>query len=122
MQVGARDLAIWSFLMASAHGAGLMVVPFFLGITHTGAYHGVAPPDFGHAVHAAGVLSGVLMDRATALLATALHTAGYVLVMGLVAVLVYERLGLRWLRSMWLNLDLVWAAALILTAVFTPFV
>jgi hypothetical protein len=118
MQVGARDLTIWSFLMASAHGAGLMVLPLFLGITHTGTHHGVVPPDVGHAVHVAAVF-GVIGNQTTAVLATLLHAAGYLLVMGLVAILVYKWLGLRWLGKMWLNLDLVWAAALILTAMLT---
>lgn len=54
--------------------------------------------------------------------ATVLHTIGYLLIMGIIAVVVYEKLGLRLLRSAWLNLDLIWAAALILTAVLTPFV
>jgi hypothetical protein len=118
MQVGARDLTIWSFLMASAHGAGLMVLPLFLGVTHTGPYHGVAPSEAGHAVHVAAVF-GVMGNQTTAVLATLLHAAGYLLVMGLVAILVYKWLGLRWLGKMWLNLDLVWAAALILTGMLT---
>jgi len=121
MRVGARDLTIWSFLMASAHGAGLMVLPFFLGITESAAHHGGMTPDLGHTVHTAGILSGILVDQSTAVLATLLHSAGYVLVMGMVAVVVYEWLGLRLLRSVWFNVDLVWAAALILTAGLTPF-
>jgi hypothetical protein len=55
-----------------------------------------------------------------ALAATALHTASYLVVTSLVAVIVYERLGLRLLRTLWFNLDLVWGAALIVTAVLTP--
>lgn len=96
MQVGWRELTLWSFLVASVHGAGLMVVPFVLDAT---------PPE---------PLAG--------LTATLLHTGAYLLVTGLVAALVYEKLGLRLLRTTWLNLDLLWAAALIATAVLTPVV
>lgn len=110
MRVGPRDLSIWSFLMASAHGAGLMVLPFVLK----------AAPATGHAGHAAHVQApGVSAAQAAALLATAVHTAGYLLVTGLVAVVVYEKLGLRMLRSYWINLNAVWAAALVATAAFT---
>jgi len=49
------------------------------------------------------------------------HTAGYLLVTGLVAVVVYERLGLRLLGRAWFNVDRVWAGALIVTAALTPF-
>lgn len=114
MQVGFRDLTVWSFLMASAHGAGLMVVPFVLGLTTAHAH--------GH--HAAGVGQGGLLspitDPSAAILATVVHTAGYLLVMAIVAAIVYERLGLRLLRTHWLNLDRLWAGVLILTAVLTP--
>jgi hypothetical protein len=55
------------------------------------------------------------------LAATVVHTGGYLLVTGVVAVIVYEKLGLRLLRSAWINVDLLWAAALLATAVLTPF-
>ncbi len=116
MRVGPRDLTVWSFLMASAHGAGLMVLPFVLGAMAPavgGDAHGSA-----HGMHmlAAGMAGGEAMG----LLATAVHTAGYLLVTGAIAVLVYEKLGLRLLRAVWINLNAVWAAALIATAVLTP--
>jgi hypothetical protein len=128
MQVGARDLTVWSFLMASAHGAGLMALPFVLGLApaaHAAGHHATHQPTAlaraaQHAVHAASVFPGGLAEPATALLATALHTASYLAVTSLVAVIVYERLGLRLLRSLWFNVDLVWAGALIVTAVLTP--
>jgi hypothetical protein len=121
MCVGPRDLTVWSFLMASAHGAGLMVLPLVFGILdapHAGhaAYAMTGP---GQAGHAAALLSG---RQGAALAATLLHTACYFIVMGVVAAVVYERLGLRLLRTVWFNLDLVWAAALIVTALVTPFV
>lgn len=127
MRVGARDLAVWSFLMASAHGAGLMVLPFVLRM---------ADPDAGHGMMHGGHGAGIALDAATPalaaathaavdpalLVATVLHTAGYLLVAGAVAWLVYTRLGLRVLRTAWFNINLVWAIALIVTALLTPLV
>lgn len=114
MTVGPRDLAIWSFLMASAHGAGLMVVPFVIGMSATSAQ----PSGHEHAHHAvpsagASVSSGV----ADALIATAVHSFGYLLVTALLAWLVYRFLGVGLLRKAWVNLDVVWAAALLVTGV-----
>src|SRR5688572_17430024 len=108
MQVSGRELATWSFLMASAHGAGLMVLPLVLGdVVSTGHAHHVA---------AASVLGGAGIDW-NGLLAALVHTAGYLLVTGLIAVVVYERVGLRLLRKAWVNLDLIWAAALVITGI-----
>lgn len=111
MRVGARDLAIWSFLMASAHGAGLMVVPFVLGAD---APVVAGAPHAHHALAAAGSL-GPLAAVAAALV----HTGSYLAVTGVLAFLIYERLGLRLLRTAWVNLDAIWAAALVGTAVLT---
>jgi len=97
MQVGFRDLTIWSFLMASAHGAGLMVLPVVLGLSAT---------DHAH-MHGGGPMTGAL--------ATLVHTAAYLAMTAVIALLVYEKLGLALLRKAWINLDLVWAAALIVT-------
>lgn len=77
-------LTAWSFLMATAHGAGLMGVPVLLG--------GDAAPA---------------------------HAAGYLIVSALVAAVVYEKVGLRFLRTRWFNLDLLWALALIATGGLT---
>jgi hypothetical protein len=125
MRVGARDLTLWSFLMASAHGAGLMALPFVLAAAHpvTGHHHlhdGVG----GHAtgVAHAAVMSALPPGAMAGLLATAAHTVGYLVVLVLMAALVYERLGLRLLRTAWINLDLVWAGALTCTAVLTVLV
>jgi len=109
MQVGFRDLTVWSFLMASAHGAGLMVLPVLLA---------------GSTVEAAGKTAGhnhlsAAATPAAGLLATAVHTAGYLAVTGLVAWLVYSKLGLALLRNAWFNLDLVWAVALVVTGLAT---
>jgi len=96
MQVGFRELTIWSFLMASAHGAGLMVLPVVLAGPH--AHH-----------HAAS------QDAATGVWATLIHTLGYLSMTTLVALLVYQKLGLAMLRRSWFNLDLIWAIALVVT-------
>jgi hypothetical protein len=127
MRVGARDLTLWSFLMASAHGAGLMALPFVLAATAPAADHHLAHGGPGLGGHVAGVIHAAAMSALppgamVGLLATAVHTAGYFVVLGLMAALVYERLGLRLLRTAWINLDLVWAGALTCTAVLTVLV
>jgi hypothetical protein len=96
MQVGFRELTIWSFLMASAHGAGLMVLPVVL-----------AGP---HAHHHAGTHS-----TAYSISATLFHTLGYLTVTAAAALLVYQKFGLAMLRRSWFNLDLIWAIALVIT-------
>ena len=119
MRVGPRELTTWSFLMSSAHGAGLMVLPFVLGSAAKGSHaHAGAG---GHAAHLAGV-APVSGGETTALLAIAVHTAGYLVVAGAIAWVVYERFGLRFLRTAWINMNVIWAAALIVTAVVTPLV
>lgn len=102
MQVGFRDLTLWSFLMASAHGAGLMVLPIVL--------HAAPLPEHQHHMPMAegmGPWPGIA--------ATLIHTLGYLSVTAVVALLVYQKFGLALLRKAWFNLDLVWAAALIVT-------
>ncbi len=127
MRVGARDLALWSFLMASAHGAGLMALPFVLAATAPAADHHLADGGLVQGGHVAGGIHAAAMSALppgamVGLLATAVHTAGYFVVLGLMAALVYERLGLRLLRTAWINLDLVWAGALTCTGVLTVLV
>jgi len=113
MRVGFRDLTAWSFLMASAHGAGLMLVPILLAGEHAGHMQGA-----GHAGHS------LPSDQAAAfatplawLAAVVVHTLGHLLVAAALALLVYEKLGLSLLRSAWFNLDLVWGIALVLCGV-----
>lgn len=120
MRVGARQLAVWSFLMATAHGAGLMVLPFVLGGPGA-AGAAEARVVRGHAAHAAvgPMTAGIASEQLAGVLMTLVHTAGYLLVTGLVAVVVYEKVGLRLLRRAWINLDLVWSTALVATAVAT---
>jgi hypothetical protein len=108
MRVSMRGLTLWSFLMATAHGAGLMVVPVFVGMSIAG--------ESAHAHHhLGGAESGVW----TALLATGLHAAGYLAMTALIAVLVFEKLGVGILRRAWINLDVIWAAALMATGALT---
>ena len=109
MQVDGRELVFWSFLMASSHGAGLMVLPLVLGDMPV-AMHAH------HLAHASMFSSELGWSGTTAAL---IHTAGYLLVTGLIAVIVYERLGTKFLRTAWVNLDLVWAVALIATGLAT---
>ncbi len=96
-------LALWSFLVAMAHGAGLMLVPIYLGICRT------IDTDAGHAAAAELMTSNL----AVALGVAATHTAAMLLSGGLVAIGVHHWLGLQFLSKGWLNLDLVWALSLI---------
>jgi hypothetical protein len=112
MQVGFRELTTWSLLMATAHGAGLMVLPLLVGTSGMESGHGAS----GHALHLAQAsVVPTAGPLATGLMATTLHSAGYLLVTACIAVLVYRKLGLRMLRTMWINLDLIWGVALIVT-------
>jgi hypothetical protein len=113
MRVGFRDLTAWSFLMSSAHGAGLMLVPVLLRLSEPmqGAH--------GHGDHVANVGAGtVLADLA----AVGLHTLAMFAVMGTIAVVVYEKLGVMILKRTWFNIDLLWAGALMAAGVITLFV
>ena len=103
-RVGPSQLTLWSFLMATAHGAGLMLVPVVLGL-------------YGHDGHAHGSHASVLAhargDLAIALLAVTVHTAAMVVAGGALAWVVYRYAGLALLRRSWLNLDLLWAVLLL---------
>jgi hypothetical protein len=107
MRVSMGGLTLWSFLMATAHGAGLMVVPVFVGMSMA--------DEGAHAHHMAATGAGV----GTALVATGLHAAGYLAVTAFIALLVFEKLGVGILRRAWINLDVIWAAALIATGTLT---
>jgi hypothetical protein len=103
MRVGARDLVAWSFLMSTAHGAGLMLVPPLLGL---------APPVLSSDPHLA-LAAALGPSLGTATGAVAVHTLAMLATAGLVAVLVFERLGVGVLRRTWVNVDLLWAGALV---------
>ena len=116
MRVGFFDLTFWSLIMASAHGAGLMLVPFFLPSPTAGELH----HHDGHQMHAWAFAN----FSAPSLLITAVvvHTLGYLLTTALVAIVVYEKLGVAILRRAWFNIDLVWMVALMITGAFILFV
>ncbi len=116
LRMSFRQLTIWSFLMASAHGAGLMVLPVVLGAA-PGA--GASTGPGAHAAHGTSI-AGLLSDGQLAgVMATLVHSGAYLVVCGLIAVIVYEKLGLRLLRSAWVNLDSIWAITLIATGIAT---
>jgi hypothetical protein len=101
MQVGALQLLLWSFLMATVHGAGLMLVPVLL-----------APAGVPHGVHShmqAQFGAGIV----NACLAVGVHTLAMLVVSAAVAVAVYQWVGLAFLRRGWINIDVLWSVALI---------
>jgi len=119
MRVGFGDLTLWSFIMASAHGAGLMLVPLFL-----------MSPDASNGHH---MNSHSAMERDCAwgfanfntpsllIASVVVHTLGYLVMTAGVAMLVYEKLGVGMLRRAWFNVDLVWMLALMITGAFILF-
>ena len=113
MQVGFADLTLWSFLMATAHGAGLMVLPVLWRGTSAEA-----------SVRMGGRANAMLDGSAgtsplAGLTATLVHTAGYLLVTGLIAWVIYTKVGLAILRKAWFNVDAVWGVVLIATGLMT---
>ncbi len=104
-------LALWSFLAAMAHGAGLMLVPIYLGICRT------IETDAGHAA-AAGLMAGNAQIAIGVALA---HTLAMMVSGGLLAFGVYHWLGLKFLSKSWFNLDLIWALSLILVGLVSLF-
>jgi hypothetical protein len=105
MRVSRGELTWWSFLMSSAHGAGLMVAPVLLGA-------GGAQPAHAHAGHMHDLPTGAIGLHEAALAVT-VHVATMLAVMGVVALLVYEKAGLTFLRKAWINSDQFWAAAFV---------
>jgi hypothetical protein len=112
MRVNRRELTLWSFLMSSAHGAGFMVAPVLIGLGTT-----QAATSHEHAELALGSGAPLLVSA----VAIALHVGAMLLVMGIVAIVVYEKLGLEVLRRAWLNTDQLWAATFIMAAGLTLF-
>jgi hypothetical protein len=113
MRVGMGGLTLWSFLMATAHGAGLMVLPIFLGM-------GAPTVEAASACHASAAQATA--SPAAGILSALVHGAGYLLATALAAVVVYEKIGLGILRRAWFNFDLMWAFSLILTGALVVFV
>ncbi len=120
LSIGIIDLTLWSFIMASAHGAGLMLIPLFLkSAPQTPALH-TGPM----ALHMHVTCGLDFANFSTPWLLTssvAIHTLGYLLVTGLVAILVYEKLGVDILRRAWFNVDVFWMLALMIAGLFILF-
>ena len=102
MQTGLAGLVLWSFLMASAHGAGLMLVPILLPICASGA----ATSE----LHSGGAIP-------LAIAAAGIHSLTMLAAIGVISVTVYEWIGVGFLRRGWINLDKIWVAALLLCGV-----
>jgi hypothetical protein len=111
--VGRRELTWWSFLMSTAHGAGLMVAPVLIG---AGAVDSAAASD--HAI-AAAQANGLSIPGSV--LGITLHVAAMLAVMWVVALMVYDHVGVSVLKKTWINLDAVWAGAFVLAGVLTLF-
>ena len=117
LRASGRELTVWSFVVATAHGAGLMTAPFAMRAVQSGVAN-----HAGHMNHSAAALASAASIDWPTLWATSVHTAGYLLVTALLAVIVYERAALHLVRRAWINFDLVWGGALVLTGVAVAFV
>jgi hypothetical protein len=111
MRIGLRGLFGWSFLMSSAHGAGLMLIPILLKLS----------PATGGSQDMALIAYTAAFSPWKGLAAATLHTAALLVVMSLVAIVVYERFGVAFLRRAWLNVDLIWTVTLLAAGVITLF-
>lgn len=111
MRIGLRGLFGWSFLMSSAHGAGLMLIPILLKLG----------PATSGSQDMALIAYTASFSPWQGLAAATLHTVALLIVMALVAIVVYERLGVAFLRRAWLNVDLIWTVTLLLAGVITLF-
>ncbi len=118
MRVGFRDLTVWSFVMASAHGAGLMLVPILLRGPGPNAaiYASALGPNF-NVERLCGIEETFFSSPAHLASAIGVHTLAHLLTAGFVALLVYEKLGVGILRKAWINLDLIWVIALATTGI-----
>ena len=111
MRIGPRGLFGWSFLMSSAHGAGLMLVPILLKLSST----------TGGGQDMALIAYTASFSPWQGLAAATLHTVALLIVMALVAIVVYERFGVAFLRRAWFNVDLLWTVTLLIAGVITLF-
>jgi hypothetical protein len=104
VRISPNYLALWSFAAATAHGAGLMLVPIYLGLCRA--------EELDSAHQAAGALIGG--NLITAINVAAIHAAAMILTGGTVAFAVYEWLGLKFIARSWFNLETLWALSLVL--------
>lgn len=103
-RVHPAKLALWSFLAAMAHGAGLMLLPIYLGIS------GVDASETGHQA-----VQTLMAGRLTnAVIVAVVHTLAMTIAGGTIATIIYFWLGLKFLSKTWFNLDIVWALSLVL--------
>jgi hypothetical protein len=102
--IGPTQLGLWSFAIAIAHGAGLMLVPIYLGLCKS------SDLDRGH--EAAGALINTSLKMAVLVAVT--HSIAMIAAGGSLAWLVYRYLGLKFVSRSWFNLDTAWALSLIL--------
>ena len=123
-RIGAGNLTLWSFVMATAHGAALMLVPVYFGAagiprvaTSDNMRHGPmsGPEHAAHLAIASAAGSGIVLASTVAVV----HTAAMLVVAGAIAWLFYRYLGLTMLRQVWFNVDIVWALALIAAGLIT---
>jgi hypothetical protein len=110
-QVNRRELTWWSFLMSTAHGAGLIVAPVLIGTS-------AAQASTGHDHDIQDMKLGMLSIPETGL-AIMLHVGTMLVVMGVISLLVYEKLGVRVLRKTWVNSDHLWASAFVFAGALT---
>ena len=111
MRVGGPDLFLWSFLMASAHGAGLMLIPVLMSHPTIG---------MGHAMAGSMDAETLPLGVNIILLPTLVHTAAMLVVAGTLAIAafeLYDKVGLKILRHAWFNFDLLWSIALLVAAI-----
>lgn len=113
MRVRLHELVAWSFVMATAHGAGLMLVPVLARMQGD-----ASPPALAAVTHGSHAISAG-QTLGPALVAVALHTAAMLVSMGVLAVLVYQVLGVEVLRRAWINLDIIWVGALAAAGIVT---
>ena len=108
------ELFVWSFLMASAHGAGVMLTPVLLA--------NPMPDMASRAINAGGSHPGAVLAAPVLVLAVVIHTASLLIVTAVLAIVLYEtydRFGLKILRHAWFNFDLLWAVALLIAGFIT---
>ena len=98
------QLGLWSFVVAIAHGAGLMLVPIYLGLCRAG--------DLNRGHEAAGAL--INANLGMAVLVSVVHSVTMIAAGGILAWLVYRYLGLKFVSQSWFNLDATWASSLVL--------
>lgn len=112
MQVGSRDLALWSLLMATAHGAGLMLLPVLLQMPLPMPLPMLLAAEAQHHAHMVAI-TDIRYSVLVGSLAVAVHTIAMLLTAGAIALVVYEWAGLAFLRKGWINLDLLWVLVLV---------